>query len=409
MKESIKNTPSSRSLFGLNWMIFFMSDVRPGIGPFLSVFLKSHLNWSTDMVGVALGTTDLTAALCQIPSGLLVDSVKAKRFLLFLACLIISIACFLIIRFPLFQIVVFSQALIGISAAIIPPAIAAITLGLFRRQRFPKRISINETWSHAGNVVTAAIVGILGYVLGLQWIIYLVISFAVTSVFFLNFIVPKEINHDAAREFLENNDFKNSQKPLSIFNFLRQSDLLVFCVSVFLFHLSNAAQLPLIGQLLTSKNPAISSIFMGSCIILAQMVMIAVAYSMGFLMEIMGRKPLFLLALGVLPIRAILYTFADNPLFLLSIQLLDGIGAGIFGVIGVVTISDIAKGTGRFNFSIGMMALSQGIGASTSNVISGYVVNCFGFNTGFFMLASIGIIGICFYGIFMPETKNKTH
>ncbi len=401
-----KDIPSSRSLFGLNWMIFFMSDVRPGVGPFLAIFLKSYLNWSTEMVGIALGTTDLTAAICQIPSGLIVDSVKAKRFLLFLACLMISIACLLILYFPLFQMVIFAQALIGISAAIFTPALSAITLGLIGRKQFPKRISINETWGHAGNVVTAAIVGISGYLLGLQWVVYLVIVFAMISVFFMNFINPKEIDHAIARELVAKENV-NNKKPLPLFKLLRKSSLLIFCFSVFLFHFSNAAQLPLIGQLLSLQNPAISSIFMGACIILAQVVMILVAYCMGFLMDMMGRKPLFLFGFGVLSVRAILYTLTNNPLLLLSVQLLDGIGSGIFGVIGVVTISDIAKGTGRFNFSIGLMALSQGIGASTSNIISGYIVKNLGFNAGFFTLAGIAIVGLCFYGMLMPETKNK--
>jgi len=399
--------PSSRSIFGLNWMIFFMSDVRPGIGPFLSIFLKSYLNWSTDLIGVALGTMDLTAAITQVPSGLLVDSLKFKRFFIFFACLVISAGCLIILNYPQLVMIIFAQSMMGIATAIIPPAIAAITLGLVGRQRFPKRVSINETWGHTGNVVTAATVGILGYLLGLQWILYMVIVFAGASIFFLLFIKSKEINQAAARALVENHDGSH-KTPLPIFTFLRESYLLVFCFSVFLFHFSNAAQLPLIGQLLSLKNPAISSLFMGGCIILAQMVMIAVAYSTGFFMNIMGRKPIFLFGLGVLPIRAVLYTLTDNPILLLSIQLLDGIGAGIFGVIGVVIISDIAKGTGRFNFSLGLMALSQGIGASSSNVMSGYVVNNFGFNTGFITLACIALIGLFFYEIFMPETKNKT-
>jgi MFS family permease len=200
----------------------------------------------------------------------------------------------------------------------------------------------------------------------------------------------------------------NNDKPLPIFKLLKKSYLLIFCFSVFLFHFSNAAQITLVGQLLTLKNPLISSLFMGACIILGQAVMIFVAYTLGFLMVRMGRKPLFLLGLGILPIRAILYTLSDNPFFILSVQLLDGIGAGVFGVIGVVTISDIAKGTGRFNFSMGLMALSQGIGASSSNVMAGYVANNLGFNAGFLALAGIALIGLCFYGIFMPETKNNS-
>lgn len=405
-KLSMKPQPSYRSIFGLNWMIFFMSDVRPGVGPFLSIFLKSYLNWTTEYVGIALATTDLMASISQLPSGLLVDSFKFKRFLIFLACLAISIGCLIIYNFPELLTVIFAQSMIGIAAAIIPPAIAAITLGLVGRPRFPKRISINETWGHTGNVFTAAVVGISGYLLGLQWILYMVITFAALSVFFLSFVNPKEINHDIARELTENNDGSH-KAPLSIFKFLKESYLLTFCFSVFLFHFSNAAQLPLIGQFLSLTNPAISSLFMGGCIILAQVVMIVVAYSTGFLINFIGRKPIFLFALGILPIRAVLYTLTNNPILLLSIQLLDGIGAGIFGVIGVVIISDIAKETGRFNFSLGFMALSQGIGASLSNFMSGYVVNNFGFNIGFLTLACIAIAGLCFFWIFMPETKNK--
>lgn len=218
--------PSSRSIFGLNWMIFFMSDVRPGIGPFLSIFLKSSLNWSTDLVGIALGTMDLTAAVSQVPSGLLVDSLKCKRFLIFFACMAISIGCLVIFNYPQLGTVIFAQSMIGIAAAIIPPAIAAITLGLVGRQRFPKRISINETWGHTGNVVTAATVGILGYLLGLQWILYMVIVFAGTSIFFLFLIKSREINHDVARELTENHDGSH-KTPLPIFTFLKESYLLV--------------------------------------------------------------------------------------------------------------------------------------------------------------------------------------
>lgn len=146
---------------------------------------------------------------------------------------------------------------------------------------------------------------------------------------------------------------------------------------------------------------------MGACIILAQIVMIAVAYSMRFLIDRVGRKPLFMLGFAALPLRAFLYTLTDNPWLLLSIQLLDGIGAGIFGVVGIVTLSDIAKGTGRFNFSVGLMALSQGIGAFLSNAIAGYIANSAGFNAGFLTLAGTALAGLFFYGLIMPETHSQ--
>ncbi|WP_068468911.1 MFS transporter [Candidatus Protochlamydia phocaeensis] len=397
--------PSLRTLFGLNWMIFCLSDVRPGIGPFLSIFLASMPEWNTSRIGLALGAMDLMAAISQVPSGWLVDSLKIKRFLIFLACLAISVGCSLILNFPKLVPVIFAQALIGIAAALLPPAIAAITLGLVGRQSFPKRISINETWGHAGNVITAASVGIVGYLLGHQWILYMVIVFASGSIFFLGFINPKEINHRVARELPEEN--RQPLAPMPISQLFKETHLLAFCFACFLFHLSNAAQLPLVGQFLSKMNPKIDSLFMAGCIILAQFVMIGVAYSTGFLMNRWGRKPIFLLALGVLPIRALLYTLTENPILLLSIQLLDGIGAGIYGVIAVIIISDIAKDTGRFNFSFGLMALAQGAGASASNILAGYIANQWGFNTSFIVLACIAIADLCFYGLCLPETKNQ--
>lgn len=399
----IKKPPSARSLHGLNWMIFFMSDVRPGIGPFLAIFLTSHLLWGTDKVGIALGAVDLTAAICQIPCGLLVDSFKMKRLLIFAASLAISIACLIILSSSQLSEVLFAQVLIGIAAAIIPPSIAAITLGLVGGQRFPKRVSINETWGHAGNVVTAGIVGLLGFLLGVEWIVRMVIVFATISVFFLLWIRPQEIDHRIARALPEGSV---KLRPQRISQLLRETPLLIFCASVLLFHLANAAQLPLVGQLLAQKSPRDSSLFMGGSIILAQTVMIAVAYTTGICMKFLGRKPIFLIAMGILPIRAILFTLTDHPIVLLSIQLLDGVGAGIFGVIAVVIVSDIAHGTGRFNLSLGIMALSQGIGASLSNFTSGLVVHYLGFHAGFYLLACLAILGAGFFAWFMPETKN---
>ena len=44
------------------------------------------------------------------------------------------------------------------------------------------------------------------------------------------------------------------------------------------------------------------------------------------------------LAFGVLPIRAVLYTLTSNTVALVAIQILNGVGAGIFGVVSVLVI-----------------------------------------------------------------------
>jgi MFS family permease len=123
-------------------------------------------------------------------------------------------------------------------------------------------------------------------------------------------------------------------------------------------------------------------------------------------MKYCGRKPIFIFAFIALAIRALCYILTTNSYWLLAVQLLDGFGAGIFGVISVVTVSDIAKGTGRFNFSIGLIAACTSIGAALSNLGAGFIAKIFGFNGGFVSLSGIAIVGLLFYSLFMPETKN---
>ena len=52
-------------------------------------------------------------------------------------------------------------------------------------------------------------------------------------------------------------------------------------------------------------------------------------------------------------------------------QALDGIGAGIFGVVSVIVIADLTRGTGRFNLAQGAIATATGIGAALSNALTG--------------------------------------
>lgn len=91
---------------------------------------------------------------------------------------------------------------------------------------------------------------------------------------------------------------------------------------------------------------------------------------------------------------------------MLAVQSLDGIGAAIFGVLWVIIISDLARGTGRFNVLQGTIQAALGVGAFLSNALSGFVVRSFGYNVGFLGLAAVAFAGLLFFALLMPETKN---
>jgi hypothetical protein len=56
-----------------------------------------------------------------------------------------------------------------------------------------------------------------------------------------------------------------------------------------------------------------------------------------------GRKKIFLVAFLTLPIRGFLFTLTDSPYGVVAIQLLDGVAAGIFGVISIIIAADLMR------------------------------------------------------------------
>jgi MFS family permease len=162
------------------------------------------------------------------------------------------------------------------------------------------------------------------------------------------------------------------------------------------------------GQVLAQTHPGADTIALSACIIAAQLVMVGVAWAVGRASARgVGRKTIFLIALAVLPVRGILFSFTSSPVGVIAIQLLDGVAAGIFGVISVLIASDLMRGTGRFNLAQGLTALAVGVGAALSNATSGYVVEWFGYPMGFLYLAGIAVVALLFFALLMPETRTS--
>ncbi|MFM0204189.1 MFS transporter [Paraburkholderia fungorum] len=398
-------SPSSRSLWGLDGLNFLMADVRDGLGPFLSVYLRGTQHWGAGNIGLVMAASGIAAAICQIPAGLLVDAVRVKRLLVAASGLLVGAACLLIAFFPKLPTVVAAQITLGAASAIIPPCLAALSLGVVGHRSLPARISRNEGFNHAGNFTAAILAGGLGQYAGVIWLFYLICGFAVASALVVLLIKPKEIDHALARGGESTSNTEDRRRPLAFRELWKRRDLKVFIISVILFHFGNAAMLPLAGQVIAKLHPGMDVIALSACIISAQLVMVAVAATVGHAMRKgVGRKKIFLVAMAVLPVRGVLFSMTSSPYAVVAIQLLDGVAAGIFGVIAVVIASDLMRGTGRFNLAQGLVALAVGVGAAMSNVTGGYVVEKFGFTTGFLTLAAISALALIFFAVWMPET-----
>jgi MFS family permease len=132
--------------------------------------------------------------------------------------------------------------------------------------------------------------------------------------------------------------------------------------------------------------------------------MVPVALLVGAKADSWGRKPFFLAGFAILSVRGLLYPVSDSPFWLVGVQLLDGVGAGIFGALFPLVVADLTRGTGRFNVSQGAIATAQGIGASLSAAVAGFMVVWAGYSAAFLFLGAAAAVGLIVYLVFMPET-----
>lgn len=345
--------PSKQSRRGLDAANFFLADVRDGVGPFLAVYLTASHNWNPSDVGIAMSSAGFATLAAQTPMGALNDKLRQKRLLIVLAAIAIAIGAVVMTLWTTLPVIIAMQAVIGVAGAVVPAAIAGISLGLVGHRLLDRRAGRNESFNHMGNVVAAALAGLLGHFIAREWIFYLVAAMSIGSIISVLRIRPSEIDHELARGAIDEKGDKDAPEVSGFKAVITDRRILIFAAAVVLFHFGNAAMLPLVGQALAEGLDSGASLFMSAAIIVAQLVMIPVALLAGSLAASWGRKPVFLIGFIALPIRGLLYVFSDNPVYLLAVQALDGIGAGIFGVLALTMIADLTKGTGRFNITRG--------------------------------------------------------
>ena len=246
--------------------------------------------------------------------------------------------------------------------------------------------------------------GLLGHFIPNRSICFFVFVLAFPTILSLLVIRPDEIDYRRARGAKEGDEDGKPVEPHALF---KDRPLLVFLVCAVMFHFANAAMLPLLGEMLAKGQGRSSMMFLSACVVTTQLVITLLASWSGRKAGSWGRKPLLLVAFGALPVRAVLYTLTDNTVALVAIQILDGVAAGIFGVVSVLVIADLTQGTGRFNLTLGAISTAVGIGASLSQVIAGSIAHHFSFNAGFLFLGAVAAAAFAILHFFMPETRDQ--
>jgi MFS family permease len=406
LSADVANAVDGRVARALDLSNFFLADVRDGLGPYLSIYLLLIHHWDQASIGFVMGIGGIAAIVAQTPVGALVDRTSAKRALIVAAALTVTVSTLAMPLLPHFAAISLLQALTGIAASVFAPALAAITLGVVGARRFSRRIGRNESFNHAGNATAGAITGGLAYGFGPTVVFWVLAAMAALSVVTTLWIPGDAIDHDRARG-MDHVAGEAHPQPSGFAALLRCRRLLIFGAAMVAFHLANAAMLPLVGQVLALQNKDVGTALMSACVVAAQLVMVPAAYLAGAKADSWGRKRIFLIGFAFLTARGFLYTLSDNPYWLVGVQVLDGVGAGIFGALFPLVVQDLTHGTGRFNVSLGALTSAWGVGAAVSNILAGWIVVVAGYRAAFIALGIIAAAGLALYAVAMPETGPK--
>ena len=361
---------ATRWLQALN---FFMADMQAGIGPFLGVFLQQR-GWQTGPIGSVMTLGGVAGMVMTVPAGAFIDHTDKKRWVVVITGICTVLASFLILWSQAGVVVGFSQVATAIAGAAIGPAVTGMTLGVVRQKGFNAQNGRNQAWNHAGNMVGAGLSGYLGWKFGMPAIFFLAAAFGVLAIISVLSIPERAIDHRAARG-LEDDDGDDQEggQAEGFKALLSNKPMLILAAALACFHLGNGAMLPLYGMAVVGAGKGDAAMFTATTVMVAQAVMIVASLLAMKVAAGRGYWLVLLISFAALPLRGFLAGTFIEHWGVWPVQALDGIGAGLQSVAVPGLVACLLSGTGRVNVGQGAVMTIQGVGASLSPAIGGWL------------------------------------
>jgi len=411
------DTPSPASQRGLDWFNFFVANVQTGFGPFVAVYLASEA-WTQGQIGISLSIGTVASIASQLPGGALVDAMRNKKVAAFISCVALIGAALLLAFWPKIVLAVWlSEVMHGFASSMLSPAIAAMSLALVGRAGLGERLGRNSRYAAVGSGVAAALMGASGTYVSEASVFYLTAALMIPSLMILRrTAIPPVPDYVPAQPRPQPSDLAfpaslPAPAPHIAANEIRRlitdRRVLVFGLSVMLFHLANAAQLPLVAGDVTARWGSMASLIIAACIVLPQLIVALFAPAVGRWADHWGRRPVLIFCFLALPARAVLLAVVDEPLPLILVQGLDGISAAGFGVLLPLVTADVTQGTNRFNLCLGAFGLVGAFGATLSTTAAGIIADFYGNDAALLALAAAGLGAVLAVALAMPETRPE--
>jgi MFS family permease len=162
--------------------------------------------------------------------GAMIDNMRGKRALLVAGTVVLSLCGLAIVWMPTIPVVFAADVTMAVLGGVFAPVVAAITVGLSKRDVLPARLGRNTVFDRAGNVFIAVVVGIFGTIFSQEAPFFLLPVFAALAIVAVLAIPARAIDHERARG-LAAEDIGDLRRPESWRALIRSRPLVVFAAA----------------------------------------------------------------------------------------------------------------------------------------------------------------------------------
>jgi MFS family permease len=398
--------PRKRNLWALDLLNFFLADVQTGFGPFVAVYLTTH-KWTEVEIGLALSLGTITSMVSQVPAGALVDVMRSKRAAAAGGIVALVAAALMMAVLPTRLPVAVAEILHGAASSVIIPAVAAISLRLVGHAALGERLGRNASFASIGNGLAAGVMGGIGTYLSSGAVFWLTAFLGLPALVALWRIGPTSPLGELPDEIIAQLSRRQRVDWKGVASLLADRRLLAFAGCAVLFHLSNAAMLPLAASEVTKRAGDYANLIIAACIVVPQAVVACSSPWIGRRANRWGRRPILLVGWSALAVRGLLLALLPGTWPLVAGQSVSGISAAVFGVMLPLVAADLTRVRGHFNLCIGVFGLCGAGGATLSTTMAGWIADNAGQTSAFLALAAAGLVGTLMIWTLMPETMPK--
>lgn len=433
---------------GLDWLNLLLSASGAAYGAFIPVYLTGKA-WTQTQIGLVLTIGMITAMVCLLPAGLLIDAQsRHRRRILAVALALGSAAPLLLAAWPNLPLVTVAVVLQSAVASIFSPAIAGISLGVAGHDTLGERLGRNARYGSIGAGVGAAALGVCGIWGGDRGVFVIAAAFSVGSLLALRWVGPDQAApaidapettpgpasagpsrpgaagpraastvspriasppsgtapSDSPPSGPAPPDVRPEENWKAARHLLRDRRVIVFGLCIALFQIASIAVVQLAAVEATRRLGSRAGLVIAAFVIVPQIVVAWIAPMISRFAQSHGRRRVLLAGFATVPVRNACFAVITHPVGLVPIQALEGAGGAVFGVMLPLIAADVTRHGGFYTTCMSLFGLASSLGSAVSSSVAGWSADRFGRPATYLLLAALGALATLILALAMPET-----